>query len=240
MVEQPGFKKYEQNGLQLQVNDNAKIDVRLEVGEVSPKSRWKPPQRWSKPQRHHQGSGGLPARRRPSAEWPQSRRPDAAGSRGAARRRAQRRCRPGMPIPLRGAKHLSVNGSRQNQLGYTLDGGDNTDNLFNAQCGVPLSRRRAGVQHGDQQRRTGSRKKLGRHGQHRHQERHQRNSRRRLLVRPEYGPQRQRFLLAISRMDSSATRAASRWAGRSSRTSCSCSADISGPGCGRSPAAEAT
>ena len=34
-VEQPGFKKYEQTGLQLQVNDNVKVDVKLEVGEVS-------------------------------------------------------------------------------------------------------------------------------------------------------------------------------------------------------------
>src|SRR5882757_320137 len=34
-IEHPGFKKYEQTGLQLQVNDNVKVDVRLEVGEVS-------------------------------------------------------------------------------------------------------------------------------------------------------------------------------------------------------------
>src|SRR6516165_9506533 len=34
-VEQPGFKKYEQTGLLLQVNDNVKVDVRLEVGDVS-------------------------------------------------------------------------------------------------------------------------------------------------------------------------------------------------------------
>ena len=31
MVEQPGFKKYEQTGLLLQVNGNVKVDVRLEV-----------------------------------------------------------------------------------------------------------------------------------------------------------------------------------------------------------------
>ena len=34
-VEQSGFKKYEQSGLLLQVNDNAKVDVKLEVGEIS-------------------------------------------------------------------------------------------------------------------------------------------------------------------------------------------------------------
>src|SRR5439155_17489323 len=34
-VEHPGFKKYQETGILLQVNDNAKIDVRLEVGEVT-------------------------------------------------------------------------------------------------------------------------------------------------------------------------------------------------------------
>src|SRR5262249_27854127 len=34
-VEQSGFKKYEQTGLRLQVNDTAKIDVKLEIGELS-------------------------------------------------------------------------------------------------------------------------------------------------------------------------------------------------------------
>ena len=31
-VEQPGFKRYEQPGLRLQVNDTAKLDVKLELG----------------------------------------------------------------------------------------------------------------------------------------------------------------------------------------------------------------
>src|SRR5579871_1293456 len=35
VVEHPGFKKYEQTGLLLQVNDNVRVPVRLEVGEVS-------------------------------------------------------------------------------------------------------------------------------------------------------------------------------------------------------------
>src|SRR6266481_3900705 len=34
-VEKPGFKKFEQTGIQLQVNDNMKVDVKLELGEVS-------------------------------------------------------------------------------------------------------------------------------------------------------------------------------------------------------------
>src|SRR2546426_819820 len=34
-VEQSGFKRYEQTGLLLQVNDNVKVDVRLEGGELS-------------------------------------------------------------------------------------------------------------------------------------------------------------------------------------------------------------
>src|ERR1043166_4186971 len=34
-VEHPGFKKFQQIGILLQVNDNVKIDVRMELGEVS-------------------------------------------------------------------------------------------------------------------------------------------------------------------------------------------------------------
>src|SRR5882762_5522587 len=34
-VEQSGFKKYEQTGLLLQVNDNVKVDIRLVVGDIS-------------------------------------------------------------------------------------------------------------------------------------------------------------------------------------------------------------
>src|SRR5262249_5344149 len=37
-----------------------------------------------------------------------------------------------------GVKALSVNGSRQNQLKYTLDGGDNSDNLFNGNMAFPF------------------------------------------------------------------------------------------------------
>src|SRR5690242_18564783 len=38
-VEQPGFKKYQQTGILLQVNDNARVDIRLEVGEVTTEVR---------------------------------------------------------------------------------------------------------------------------------------------------------------------------------------------------------
>src|SRR5438045_6534232 len=35
VVEQPGFKRHQQTGILLQVNHNARIDIRLEVGEVT-------------------------------------------------------------------------------------------------------------------------------------------------------------------------------------------------------------
>ena len=38
----------------------------------------------------------------------------------------------------RGTKEFSVNGSRQNNLKFTLDGGDNQDNLFNANLPFPF------------------------------------------------------------------------------------------------------
>src|SRR5262249_44843358 len=34
-VENPGFKRFEETGIRLQVNDNLKLDIKLELGEVS-------------------------------------------------------------------------------------------------------------------------------------------------------------------------------------------------------------
>src|SRR5882724_8537326 len=34
-VENPGFKKFEQTGIHVQVNDNLTLDIRLELGELS-------------------------------------------------------------------------------------------------------------------------------------------------------------------------------------------------------------
>ncbi len=137
-VEQPGFKKYEQTGLQLQVNDNAKIDVKLEVGEVSTQvtveasaATVETSNATIKEVVDSRRVVDLPLNGRNLADLTllvPGVQPVGApnGDAGLASYSAP------------GVKALSVNGSRQNQLGYTLDGGDNTDNLFNGNVAFPF------------------------------------------------------------------------------------------------------
>jgi len=137
-AEHPGFKRFQETGILLQVNDNVKIDVRLEVGEVSTEVKV-------------EGSAAvvetssatikeivdsrrvvdLPLNGRNLADLtllvpgvqPSS---GAGGDAGLDAYSAP------------GVKALSVNGSRQNNLKYTLDGGDNSDNLFNSNLAFPF------------------------------------------------------------------------------------------------------
>jgi hypothetical protein len=137
-VEQPGFKKYEQTGLRLQVNDTAKIDVKLELGEVTT-------------QVSVEASGA-------TVETSNATIKEVVDSRRVVDLPLNGRnladltlLVPGVqPVgppngdaglsaySAPGVKALSVNGSRQNQLGYTLDGGNNTDNLFNGNVAFPF------------------------------------------------------------------------------------------------------
>ena len=137
MVEQPGFKKFQQNGILLQVNDNAKIDVRLELGEVNSEVRVESAGMVVETATRPERDGGrqrvvdLPLNGRNLADLtllvPGVQPGD--GANGDARPD---------PIPLPAVKALSVNGSRQNNLRYTLDGGDNSDNLFNTNLAFPF------------------------------------------------------------------------------------------------------
>src|SRR5450432_3378728 len=137
-VEQAGFKKYEQTGLVLQVNDNAKVDVRLEVGEISSQvtvessaATVETSNATIKDVVDSRRVVDLPLNGRnladltllvPGVQTVGAPNGDASlGSYSAP-----------------GVKSLSVNGSRQNQLGYTLDGGDNSDNLFNGNVAFPF------------------------------------------------------------------------------------------------------
>ncbi len=137
-VEQAGFKKHQETGVLLQVNDNVKIDVRLEVGEVSTEV-------------HVEASAAavetssatiketVDARR--VVDLPLNGRnladltllvpgvQPSSGANGDAGLDA---------YSAPGVKALSVNGSRQNNLKYTLDGGDNSDNLFNTNLAFPF------------------------------------------------------------------------------------------------------
>jgi hypothetical protein len=134
----PGFKRFQETGILLQVNDNVKIDVRLEVGEVSTEV-------------NVEGSAAVvetssatiketvDARR--VVDLPLNGRnladltllvpgvQPSGGASGDAGLDA---------YSAPGVKSLSVNGSRQNNLKYTLDGGDNSDNLFNSNLAFPF------------------------------------------------------------------------------------------------------
>jgi hypothetical protein len=137
-VEQAGFKKYQQTGILLQVNDNVKIDVRLEVGEVSTEVKVESSAAIV------ETSGAtiketIDARR--VVDLPLNGRnladltllvpgvQPSTGANGDAGLDA---------YSAPGVKALSVNGSRQNNLKYTLDGGDNSDNLFNSNLAFPF------------------------------------------------------------------------------------------------------
>lgn len=138
VVEQPGFKKYQQNGILLQVNDNAKIDVRLEVGEVNTEVRVESAgavvetaNATIKETVDARRVVDLPLNGRNLADLTllvPGVQP-SGGANGDAGLDA---------YSAPGVKALSVNGSRQNNLRYTLDGGDNSDNLFNTNLAFPF------------------------------------------------------------------------------------------------------
>src|SRR5439155_20974872 len=137
-VEHPGFKKFEQTGIQVQVNDNVKADVTLELGEISSVVKV--------------DAAGIAVETSSSAlketvdskrvvELPLNGRnladltllvpgvQSATGVNGDVKNSS---------YSARGSKEFSVNGSRQNNLKFTLDGGDNQDNLFNANQAFPF------------------------------------------------------------------------------------------------------
>ncbi len=137
-VENPGFKRYEQKGIELRVNDNVKVDVRLEIGELttavtveSAATNVETSNATIKEVVDSRRVVDLPLNGRNLADLtllvpgvqPQG---GASGDAGLDAYSAP------------GVKALSVNGSRQNNLKYTLDGGDNSDNLFNTNLAFPF------------------------------------------------------------------------------------------------------
>jgi hypothetical protein len=137
-VEQPGFKKYQASGLLLQVNDNVKVDVRLEVGEVTTAvaveasgTAVETSNATIKEVVDSRRVVDLPLNGRNLADLTLL----VTGVQPAGASNADA----GLgAYSAPGVKYLSVNGSRQNQLGYTLDGGDNSDNLFNTNLAFPF------------------------------------------------------------------------------------------------------
>ena len=96
----------------------------------------------------------------------------------------------------KGQKEITVNGSRNNNLRYTLDGGTNMDDLMNENLDFPFPD--AVQEFSAQTSNMGVEtwRPVGRSTQCRHQVRHQSDPRRCILVRSQYVAERHQLLLA--------------------------------------------
>jgi hypothetical protein len=135
-VRKPGFRKVDERDILLQVNDNRRVDVSLVIGEVSTTidveaaaAAVETSSATIKDTVDSQRVVDLPLDGRNLADLAflvpgvQSASGVAGGSGDGAK----------APVA---ARYFSVNGSRQNSLKYTLDGGDNEDTLQNT--GMPF------------------------------------------------------------------------------------------------------
>ena len=133
-----GFKRLEQTGIVLQVNDNRRIDAKMEIGQVetlinveASAASVEISNPTLKDTVDSKRVVDLPLNGRNLADLtllvPGVQSADGvSGGEGDGAKRA------------RSAKQFSVNGSRQNNLKYTLDGGDNQDNLTNGAMPFPF------------------------------------------------------------------------------------------------------
>jgi hypothetical protein len=137
-IEKPGFKRFQAAGLLLQVNDNLKVDAKLDVGDVTTTVTVEAlgvavetSSAALKDTIDSKRVVELPLNGRNLADLAllvpgvQA----ATGVSGDVQNSS---------YSARGTKEFSVNGSRQNNLKFTLDGGDNQDNLFNANLPFPF------------------------------------------------------------------------------------------------------
>ncbi len=106
-IQHPGFKAFEQTGIELQVNDNAKIDVTLEVGDVNTRVQVE--------------AVGM------TVETSSATNKNVVDGKRVLELPLNGRNVLQLGLPVPGA----INGPRQNTTRFTLDGGDNQDNLTN-------------------------------------------------------------------------------------------------------------
>jgi hypothetical protein len=137
-VEQPGFHKYERRGIRLQANENIRVDVGLEVGNVTEAvtvtSSAAQVDTRSATLNHTVDSKRvieLPLNGRNPADLVLL-APGVTPVGGNTGDQGSAAWRP------RGQKEVSVNGSRNNNLRYTLDGGTNMDDLVNDNLDFPF------------------------------------------------------------------------------------------------------
>ena len=133
-MEHAGFRAFEQTGILLEVNDNRKIDVALELGEVSSKIQVEA------------AAVAVETSNATLKSVVDSKRiiELPLNGRNVATLAA---LTPGVNVTgssagdskdSAGSVGLSINGSRQNTVKFTLDGGDNEDNLQNQNMPFPF------------------------------------------------------------------------------------------------------
>src|SRR6266571_1187945 len=136
-VEQPAFKRYERTGLLLQANENVKVDVSLEVGDVkttvsvdAAASQVEVRSSTIKEAVDRARVVELPLNGRNAADLALLATGVTAFSSNTGDISSSWR--------PRGTKEFSVNGSRNNNVRFTLDGGANMDSLMNTNLPFPF------------------------------------------------------------------------------------------------------
>jgi hypothetical protein len=137
-VEQAGFRKYENRGILLQANENIQADAAMQVGNVSEtvtvEAQASQVDTRSATLNHIVETKRiveLPLNGRNPADLVLL----APGAAGAGSNSGDVGGDPWRP---KGQKEITVNGSRNNNLRYTLDGGTNMDDLTNANLDFPF------------------------------------------------------------------------------------------------------
>ncbi|HZO51601.1 MAG TPA: carboxypeptidase-like regulatory domain-containing protein, partial [Bryobacteraceae bacterium] len=138
-VEQPGFRKYERKGIVLQANENIRVDVNLEVGNtqetVTVEALASTVDTRLATLNHNVDQKRiveLPLNGRNPADLILLAAGVASGATNNSGDVGSSAWRP------KGQKEISVNGSRNNNLRYTLDGGTNMDDLMNENMDFPF------------------------------------------------------------------------------------------------------
>lgn len=137
VVEEAAFKRYERTGILVQANENVKIDVGLEVGDLQTTisveaagSQVEVRSSTLKETVDRARVVELPLNGRNAADLALlAPGVTAFGSNSGD---------VGGNIRPRGTKEFSINGSRNNNVRFTLDGGENMDNLMNANLPFPF------------------------------------------------------------------------------------------------------
>src|SRR5437867_140988 len=137
VVEQPAFKRYERTGILLQANDNVKVDVALEVGDIkttvsvdAAASQVEVRSSTIKETVDRARVVELPLNGRNAADLALLATGVTAFSSNMGDISSSWR--------PRGTKEFSVNGSRNNNVRFTLDGGANMDSLMNTNLPFPF------------------------------------------------------------------------------------------------------